>query len=325
MGDVVIQWLEYVGSAVVGALVASAFVAWVVRKVIEQFLKRDIEAHKIRLKHVADIELKSHEADLKRTTDLEVARLGIDGQRALAAQKAIFDQQMLMFQTRVAAGVARDERVRLEIEHWANPILGAVRDLQGRLGNILHGAAYVVMAKDPAGTPDRNWSIDFEYFFPTTVFLFAQYFCWVRLLEERLRFDLFQKGTDKKVFFDKVHAVGQSLSSWPHDGLKDLGNATDHADRDRQVFNLQQRAIGEAMIVGDGEEARCMRAAAFVAAWRDETFRATLAPLTQFLEGVSPETRFRWRRLELMTAALEALDEECVQRLSPAEPDTAAT
>jgi hypothetical protein len=75
---------------------------------------------------------------------------------------------------------------------------------------------------------------------PSTVFLFSQYFCWIRLLEEKLSFELFERQTDKDTFFNKVEEVARTLASFP---LRELNGIPGRGDL--QVFRLQQRAIGE--------------------------------------------------------------------------------
>jgi hypothetical protein len=75
-----------------------------------------------------------------------------------------------------------------------------------------------------------------------TVFLFCQYFYWMRLLQERLRFDRFRHVLAKDKFLNKVRLVGETLSEYPYDPVERLLPKGD----DWQVFTLQQRAMGEA-------------------------------------------------------------------------------
>jgi len=55
----------------------------------------------------------------------------------------------------------------------------------------------------------------------------------------------------KDAYFKKVRAVRLYLSEWPLSELK-RENISDQ--RDRQVFDLQQRSIGETLIVGNGAD-----------------------------------------------------------------------
>jgi hypothetical protein len=161
----------------------------------------------------------------------------------------------------------------------------------------------------------EGWSITYEYFFPSTVFLLAQYFCAVRMLQQRLRFDLFRAHEEKDNFFKHLQSVNRTLSSWPLDELGDQNQAGD-----RQVFTLQQRAIGEAMISGEGDSAHCIGFSEFVPKWQnDDAFKSQFAPLARVVDGLEPDTP-RWRRFELMQKALAQVEQECERILRPTKP-----
>jgi hypothetical protein len=127
-----------------------------------------------------------------------------------------------------------------------------------------------------------------------------------------------------------VRAVGEGLGSWPIHRIKRLKALPADEEkrliallktlpaRDRQVFHLQQRAIGEMLIVDKDAGPVCLRSNDFLAKWEDATFAAWLGPLRDFLEGLEPGTR-RWMRLELVRGALAALDRECRRVLAPWE------
>ena len=206
---------------------------------------------------------------------------------------------------------AQEDRIRDEVIRWANPILGSVKALQARLRNILCHSGYLALSRRSQTEIDPEWSITFEYFLPSTIYLFCQYFCYVRLLEERLGFELFEKQKDKDDFFERVHAVGRTLSSYPHPGLAKLSGIGD-----RQVFTLQQRAFGEAMAVGTGDECRCMRYFEFLSNWNCSKFRETYEPLVRFIESLEPKHEHRWRRLEMMNEGLIELHKSCRRLLS---------
>jgi hypothetical protein len=69
--------------------------------------------------------------------------------------------------------------------------------------------------------------------------LFAQYFCWTGLLEEKVSFELFDNQDDKKAFFEQIWAVNRNLSEYPLDELKGI-----KGEEDTQIFKLQQRKYG---------------------------------------------------------------------------------
>lgn len=304
-----INWEEVI-KFIGGTAVIMGALGWFIKAIINQFLQRELEKHKSDLKLESTLEIQTHGNALKHASD-----------QLLAEQKAKFEQQMVEFQAEVDARTARADRVRQEIERWANPILGAVRDLESRLGNILNKSAYLALSKDiPAGERlPGGWTITYAYFLPSTVFLFCQYFCWVRILRERLTFDLFSKGAQKDQFVARMDAVGHALSSWPLEELDDVPPETD-----LQLFTLQQRALGETMVVGEGAEARCMSLAHFLEEWSKANFRQKFKTLEQLVEGLNPQAVGRWRRLELMLSALGALRAECERVLSPPEANPKA-
>ena len=250
--------------------------AWLAKSVFTHALSHDLEAYK---------------ASLKRDADA-----------ALLAQKAEFDQQLAGFQSSLVDRKVREERVRLELERWANPILDAVTSLSRRLENILDHEGHIVLAPSSQWNPE--WSVTPGYFLPTTVFLFAQYFCWERLLQESVRFDLFPDQADKDTFLNALRGVGKPLGSFPLAKLDGLPSG------DSQVFSLQQRRAGEALIVEKESGPVCMRAADFLVRWNDAAFAEQFEPLTSFLQHLTPATR-RWKRLELVRDALKRTEMQC--------------
>jgi hypothetical protein len=274
-----VDWEEVFKTLGSTTVIIAAF-AFVAQSVIKQLLKRDIEGHK---------------DDLKRETQV-----------ALLARKNEFEQQMETFRKEVAAGAAREDRIREEITRWANPILGSVKELEGRLYNILSDDGYLALS--PVWDQDTNseWSVTYEYFLPSTVYLFCQYFCWIRLFEEKISFELFRKHQEKDSLRDKLRDVERTLGSFPLEELESLSGKGD-----RQVFRLQQRAMGEALASAEGLEPRCMRFSDFSEKWDEASFRQRFDPLTRFLDRLRKEDKHRWRRLELMKEALEKLRLEC--------------
>lgn len=213
---------------------------------------------------------------------------------------------------------ARKERTRQEVLRWANPILNSVQSLESRLDNILNDGLYVMLAPEvrpkasrllPTRTRlhqliDPDWAVSYEYVMPSTLFHFAEYFAWVRLLLERLSFELFESQQTQERFFEAIWGVTKALSSWPKDEVVGEGH-------DAQVFALQQRAIGELVIDREGESIRILTYREFLDALdSDASFASLFDPLRSFLEGVTPGTK-RWSRLEGTRTALQTLDHEC--------------
>ncbi len=346
-----IHWDDLLKTLGSTTLVVAA-ISFLARAIIGHFFSRDLvthkanlnqdaESYKANLKRQADLELADARArtdrelaetkarserelaELKTRTDHELAELHVRTERELAkakersdaallAQKAEFDRQIATFQTGLATRTARADRIRQQVVRWANPILDSVMGLKERLRNILQEAGYLALSSETEGEIGTDWSIRYDYFLPSTVYLFCQYFCWVRLLQESLSFELFERHEAKDNFFEKIHDVGRKLSAYPLGELQSLAKGGD-----RQVFSLQQRAMGEAVTVREGTEVRCMRYSEFLLKSTDPDFTRLLDPMTRFVDRLQPSNERRWKRLELMAKALEDLQQQCKLLLTP--------
>ena len=227
--------------------------------------------------------------------------------RDLEARRAELEHEGARAVERLRAELTRDaertDHLHDEIRRWANPILDAVDGLLGRLGNLLHNEGWVALR--PGGAPHPEWTITHDYFVPSTVYLFAQYFCWTQRLREELSFRLFESHEEKDAFFARQLEAAQCLSEWP------LPDVDAPVEDDAQVFLLQQRRMGEALMVDGPAGPGCLRYADFAARWDEgEAFRAHFQPLYAFLEKLSPETA-RWQRLISMEERLAAVRVEC--------------
>lgn len=196
------------------------------------------------------------------------------------------------------AKVSREERIRAEVIRWANPSEIAVNSLYYRLKNIIKDGAYIALRENSKGQINSNWSMDYEYFFNSTLYLFAQYFAWTRLLAEGLSIELFKSIQEKERLWNALENVKSCLSAYPS---KYGGNG-----RDSQVFNLQQRAIAELLIISEDNSKRWMTYPEFLKKIKtDADFEYHMKPLKNLIETILPD-EYRWKRLE---AALEALSE----------------
>jgi hypothetical protein len=104
-------------------------------------------------------------------------------------------------------------------------------------------------------------------------------------------------------------AVGKPLADLPYAPL------TNCSGEDRQVFRLQQRVIGELLILRDSNIPRCMSYPEFLEKLKESSFERHFEPLRAFLENVSPGDNCRWIRLEETRKALHDLMEYCQQVL----------
>ncbi|MEP6722006.1 MAG: hypothetical protein ABJA77_11205 [Variovorax sp.] len=265
-----------------GSTLLLGAVAWLIKSLAKAMLDRD-------LKQFEQLGLRN----------LEVLKAEL--QRAGEAEKRNAE----------AAG-ARNKRIRTEILRWANPILGAVRDLRGRLENVLQREAYLALQRMPTRPIPPNWSISYDYFMPSTVYLFGTYFYWVQRLRAELSFELFESHAAKDAFLAELRRVSDALGSWPLE--------PSCTGKDAQVFNLQQRALADALSVrADGQ--RCMSYADFTKVWEQPEFTPHVAPLRLLLEGLADDGECRWKRLEAVLSALKLLEKHCESILQ--RPDDA--
>lgn len=273
------------------AAVVLAVVGYFGKLVLEQYLKRNIQAY---------------ENELRRKSTQEFKELEL----------------------RLTEHVALAERARERRERWFVPLLGATRDLQERLANVLDKGAYSALS--PSYVRQGDWSMNHRYFLASTVYLFGQYFCWSRIVENRLTLDVLGDAAARDGFLELIRKVRATLSTFPMADLKDrfphahlpAGNS----GGDAQVFALQQRAMGEAMQTGSDDAPRCLTFVEFCRRWEkgapdEDSVRDLFAPLEAVVSEVRPDGP-RWSRLTLMRQALAELRSEC-ERVAVARGGTA--
>lgn len=196
----------------------------------------------------------------------------------------------------------KKERIRLEVVKWANPILAAVKELKSRLDNILINVGYLALSKDYKNEINVNWSISYKYFMNSTLYLFGQYFAWIGMFQQEINFELFESQREKDDFLKAIRRTSKALSSFPP-------NYSCYG-KDTQLFGLQQRAIGEAFIVKEGD--KCLTYADFLIKLEDDRFNLLIEPLKILLEGINPDNEdCRWKRLEETRMALNDLESQC--------------
>jgi hypothetical protein len=233
--------------------------------------------------------------------------LGLRNQRRLNELDTEREKEVADHKAALEERAGEKQRIREEVLRWTNPVLDAVDALKSRLDNILNDDLYLALRHGRKARPvDPDWAASYDYVFPSTLYLFANYFAWIRLVQEKLSFELFESEQVKERFFEALWRVNKALASWPQPEVVGRG-------RDAQVFALQQRAIGEAVIRRDLESPRPMTVPEFLNAYDnkdDPTFNTLLGPLRELLEDLEPETK-RWARLSLTLSELRAFGDEC--------------
>lgn len=262
-----------------GTAIMIAAVAWLSRTLVGQLLKKEYEQFKSDL-------TTQHKRELKK------------------------------FERQLESEASAEDRIRQEILRWANPVLEAVLHLQSRLDNILHDHAYPALDKNFDGMLKETWSISYAYLMPSTLYSFASFFAWVRMLRERMSFELFRNHKEKDRFYAAIRGVQDALSDWPPHGYECSGP-------DTQVFTMQQRAIGEMLIVPNANKPECMSYHAFLSKWTTDAFQSRLSPLCLLLEGLQPADKCRWKRLQATLSKVHALRQCCEELLQLPERNVA--
>jgi hypothetical protein len=191
----------------------------------------------------------------------------------------------------------KKERVSLEIIRWANPIHRAVQCLCYQLRIIL------TEGKDD----ERREKTLHE---DSTLFYFAQYFAWIELLQEQLNKEIFRSRKHEDYFYNAIFDVGKKLNKY------DPENPCE--GHDRTIVFLQQRAMGEKMLVEDGDQKRCINYLEFLEMKNNADFKEVFRPLRDFLRSINltDKRSCGWQRLLELNEKLINLSVICEQMLS---------
>jgi len=233
------------------------------------------------------------DAVLKADLERHRTRLRADMQKDLARYTRALDAT-------ARSGV----RLHREIGAWANPVRDAASSLERRLDNILNHDGYQALAR---GYVHPDWSITHDYFRNSTVYLFARYFCWIHMLRQELSFELFRSQQERKQFFDAIDAVSRALGDYDPPLYQGAG-------ADKQVFRLQQQAIGELLATRRNGRRACRSYPYFVTRITRPGFSAFFAPVVQLLDSLSPGEK-RWHRVVEVHAAVRGLVAACEELL----------
>lgn len=201
--------------------------------------------------------------------------------------------------TKIDREIAKHDRLRNEVLKWGTPLLAAIRDLRHRLDNILNKEGCAALSPKCKISP--SCSMTFDYQMTSTLFLFAQYFAWTRRLLEGASLELFRSEQERKALLSSFFEATWPLSAWPPRDPLPPGSG-----RDAQIFALQQRGLGEALLIDANGERRLMT-------YREFQSQATqmedwLAPLRTLLLDLAEANDYRWHRLALTHKRLAELE-----------------
>jgi hypothetical protein len=293
--------------SVLGGTVALVGAAAFLSKLLAQhWLTKNLEEYKFEL--LQDIE--THKAQLARANAAALDHAKFDFEKELISRRGEVDLFRDEMKYLNESEQQRHTRLQTQIRRWANPILGAIGDLEHRLSNILEQQGFVALFREQEKAP--QWSADYSYFMASTLYYFAQYFCWVRLMQHQFGYELFQSSREMEEFFSAIERVADELSRYPYEEHHKM-DATPMLS-DKQVFRLQQRAIGELLVDKTTVGEQIVTYREFLDRWLDPNdvkLRRHIAPLESFLIDLRPDSDLRWTRLIGMRAELDAFREAC--------------
>lgn len=189
-------------------------------------------------------------------------------------------------------------------------------ELEAHLDNILNHKGYLGMLPDWKQRINPNWSVTDGYFMDSALFFFAQYLASTQILIRDLHTHKFRMQQDYKEFFEAMRLVEKSLDGFPPDYL--IPNERCEGG-DSQVFLMQQRTIGEFMLINENNLTRCMSFTEFKNRLEEPRIKHALEPLIALLTNLSSKQECRWKRIESTFMRIKRLREISEHMLSKAE------
>jgi hypothetical protein len=154
------------------------------------------------------------------------------------------------------------------LTRYREPLISAAFDLQSRLFNILEQHFLLNSLEQKADEHRRNVALE------STLYMFAQYFCWREILRQDIQFFELQTKSGTRTVNAKLGEVTRSF-------------AADTGGPRFRLWRPEQRAIGELMIHYDRETKTCLGYAQFRAA-RSGDLKSWLDPLEADLITLAP-------------------------------------
>jgi hypothetical protein len=134
------------------------------------------------------------------------------------------------------------------LSRYREPLVAAAYDLQSRLYNILHNNFLAIYGGQESERRDEAIT--------STLFRFAQYFGWTEILRQDIYSWKFTEDADTRAVGELLQEVQNSFRS-------------DAYSREFMLWSDEQRAIGELMIMQDGNAKTCIGYARFIEIYKD--------------------------------------------------------
>jgi hypothetical protein len=215
----------------------------------------------------------------------------------LAGALSLFNS---VYTTRVASRLEEERRAKSKAEllaglmaRYRHPLLQAAFDLQSRIYNIV-GQDFLRMHYCN-GTDSTK-----EYARENTLYVLADYLGWVEILRREVQFLDLGDEVANRAWTERLVAIRMTLLS-------------DRFSPRFRVFNGQQRAIGEIMVVADGDRAErpeTLGYAGFLARQRDPEFDRWFVDLRADIDALAtePDAGHEERLVALQHALVELID-----------------
>ncbi|MBD2461481.1 hypothetical protein H6G89_10515 [Oscillatoria sp. FACHB-1407] len=201
---------------------------------------------------------------------------------------------------------SREAQTTALMSKYRDPLLRSAIDLQSRLFNIRQN--YVLHNFDQRSLSEQ------EYLINNTLYVFAEYFGWVEILRREIQFldlgDLELNRRLSELLVNITKAFGTNHF-----------NGQSNFDSTFQLFNGEQRAIGEIMMQPRSTDQtlgyECIGYAAFVQKMSDSEFARWFIKLKADLNEITTQSTLSGERLILIHSRLidliDFLDPRCVR------------
>jgi hypothetical protein len=188
-----------------------------------------------------------------------------------------------------APALAARREAKAVLATHREPVLAAAYELQSRLHNILSNRFvedFILGSK--AGKQDAAVS--------STLYVFAQFFGWLEIIRRQVQFLRFPKDAETREVSRILFDIGETFLS-SEDG------------RQFMIWRVEQRGLGERMIVTVDGKPACMGYAQFLD--HRATMEEWLGPLERDLKEIGEGGRERLTKIQhLLLELVEKLDED---------------
>jgi hypothetical protein len=199
-----------------------------------------------------------------------------------SATKFLFED---VFRPRL--GLRRDAKAVLT--RFTTPLMRSSETLERQINNFVLNA-------------DEDWYRTTDYYRLSTLYSFAEYLAWVRLIERRLGFVAIEHSHGGRRLDKAINGLFRAMSSFHY-----FRGITDRAVADSAVPRRLFTAMGEVSIVRrDGDDTVLEFSEFCVRYVNEQQFRRWFRELDEFLAAAGDEP-FRWDRLIAAGANLRIL------------------